>query len=137
MKLSLPEARMLLRILRKGEVPDWTPEPKEVERMSRLLRKTQREVRMLAERERLAEEQGKAREELVGVLHRLWLEAGEPSTRQMSRDLGMSHMTWHTALRCQPVPPWPTLSALVNYLDGDPEVLMPVWQKAKGKAMVS
>ena len=77
--------------------------------------------------------------ELREALHRLWEEAGEPSTRQMSRQIRpeRSHMTWHTALRCDPVPPYRTFVELVRYLDGDPGKLEELWFRAKGKPSVS
>lgn len=71
--------------------------------------------------------------ELRAALHRLWMGAGAPSSRKMAQDLGKSHMTWFTALRCDPVAPWSTFSKLVVYLDGDPGKLEDLWLRAKGK----
>lgn len=77
--------------------------------------------------------------ELREALHRLWEEAGEPSTRQMARQIEpeRSHMTWHMALRCDPVPSYRTFVELVRYLDGDPGKLEELWMRAKGKPPVS
>lgn len=77
------------------------------------------------------------RVELRVALHKLWEEAGEPSTRDLARRLGKSHMTWHTALRCDPVPPWGVFSQLVRHLDGDPGRLEDLWLRARGKPPVS
>lgn len=71
--------------------------------------------------------------ELRAALHQLWEEAGEPSSRDLARRLGKSHMTWFTALRCDPVPAWGVFSELVRHLDGDPGKLEELWMRAKGK----
>lgn len=82
----------------------------------------------------VTQELREARLELKGELYRLWEQAGEPSARQMHRDMPeRSHMTWHTALRCEPVPPWSTFARLVTYMDGDPGKLEPLWRRARGK----
>lgn len=77
-----------------------------------------------------------AAQELHKVLYGLWIQAGEPSVRQMSRDMGKSHMTWHNALRCRPLPTWKTFSQLVRYLDGEPGEHEELWQRARGETIV-
>lgn len=135
MILSLREARMLHRLAGEGTThlrdsmtaSDW--------RLAQVVRgKVEDEITELEARDRLTE----AELELRGALDRLWLEAGEPSTRQMSRQIRVngeprSNMTWHYALRCNPVPALSTLRALVSYLDGDVERFEDLWFRAKGK----
>lgn len=132
MKLTLPEARMLLSLADEGATArgDNPMSQREEQRMNRVLTKVRREVRELEANDKLTE----AEVRLRSALHMLWLSAGEPSVRQMARQIepAKSHMTWHYALKCEPVPPLSTLRALVNYLDGDVAAFERLWFEAKG-----
>ena len=132
MKLTLPEARMLLDLADEGATArgDNPLSAREEARMNRVLTKLRREVKELSAHDRLTE----AEMRLRSALHMLWLSAGEPSVRQMARQIvpAKSHMTWHYALKCEPVPPLSTLRALVTYLDGDVPAFERLWFEAKG-----
>lgn len=131
MKLTKPQARMLLKASQRG----WEELKGSLPRRDRLvmghaLTRLQQEVGELEARDRLTE----AQMELRVALHRLWLEAGEPSVRQMARQIepARSHMSWHYALKCDPVPSLGVLRALVSYLDGDLGRFEELWFRAKG-----
>lgn len=132
MKMTLVEARMLLRLAEQGEREYLDSQSRVL--ANQVLTKLRREVGDLEAEDRL----GEAELQLRRQLHLLWLLAGEPSTRQMSRQIVMSdgkrrsNMTWHYALKCNPVPHLGTLRALVSYLDGDLQVFEDLWFDAKG-----
>lgn len=137
MRLSRPEAEALYRAAKIGWVA-WQsgplpPSSREERSASRALGKLRQEIANLGQADRLSE----AQMELRAALHRLWMEAGEPSVRQMARDMGKSHMTWHNALRCEPMPSLSVFRKLVIYLDGDLTRLEPMFLEAKGKVPVS
>jgi hypothetical protein len=131
--LSLAEARLLLRMAEEGRDGMALASP-DRETAKRTLAKLRAEVQELKAEDRL----GEAQMQLRSALHLLWLSAGEPSTRQMSRQIVMpdggkrSNMTWHYALRCDPLPPLSTFRALVSYLDGDLTRFEEMWWRAKG-----
>lgn len=132
MNMTLVEARMLLRLADEGDRRLLDSTSRLV--ANRVLAKLRHEVTNLEAEDRL----GEAELELRSALHQLWLEAGEPSTRHMARQIVMpdgklrSNMTWHYALRCNPVPPLGTLRALVSYLDGDLGRFEDLWFAARG-----
>lgn len=133
MKLTLVEARMLKRLIREGRdaVDDFAWRDSRLAKT--VLGKVDREVTRLEDEDHLTEAQMQLRLQL----HRLWLEAGEPSTRQMARQIAVdgklrSNMSWHYALRCNPVPPLRVLRALVTYLEGDLGRFEDLWFQAKG-----
>jgi hypothetical protein len=132
-EMTLAEARLLLRLAEDGRERASLGSP-ERETAKRVLSKLRDTVFELKAEDRL----GEAQMELRRALHRLWLLAGEPSTRQMSRQIVMpdgetrSNMTWHYALRVDPLPPLNTLRALVLYLDGDLGQFEDMWWRAKG-----
>lgn len=132
MEMTLAEARMLYRLVDRDELERLDTSAKIV--ANRVVGKLRRGIAALEAEDRL----GEAELELRKALHMLWLQAGEPSTRQMSRQIRMpdgglrSNMTWHYALRCNPVPPLTTLRALVSYLDGDLQRFEELWFAAKG-----
>lgn len=133
MELTLAEARMLKRLVEEGREAKDDYAWRDRGLAKRVLGKVDREVTELEAADRL----GEAQMELRLQLHRLWLEAGEPSTRQMSRQIvidgkAKSNMTWHYALRCNPVPSLRTLRALVTYLEGDLGRFEELWLRAKG-----
>ena len=138
MILTLDEALMLQRLYLAGRdlLDQDHMSPSDRRLMSRVSGKVEDEITELKARDTLTE----AQMELRGELHRLWLSAGEPSTRQMSRQITepepKSNMTWHYALRCNPVPSLSTLRALVTYLDGDVGRFEELWFRAKGKTSV-
>ena len=138
MILTLGEALMLQRVYQAGRdrFDQDHMSPPERRLVQRLAGKVEDEVTELKARDTLTE----AQMELRAALHQLWLEAGEPSTRQMSRQITepeqRSNMTWHYALRCNPVPSLSTLRALVTYLDGDVGRFEELWFRAKGKTSV-
>lgn len=131
MILTLREAQILRDLANQGKVTIGQTFPPRS--LHRTLRKLEEEVRVLEARDRLSE----AQMELRAALHQLWLEAGEPSTRKMARDMGKAHMTWHYALKCDPVPSLSTFRMLVQYLDGDMVRMEELWFRAKGKVSVS
>jgi tetratricopeptide (TPR) repeat protein len=68
-------------------------------------------------------------------LQRLYTLAGRPSTRriaQTSRDQGhpISHSSVHMLLRCEKVPRWPMLQAVVAACGGDEESFRSLWGRA-------
>lgn len=133
MDMTLAEARLLLRLAESGRERASLGSP-ERETAKRVLAKLRDEVFELKAEDRL----GEAQMQLRQALHQLWLSAGEPSTRQMSRQIVLpdgqmrSNMTWHYALRADPLPPLNTLRALVLYLDGDLDRFEDMWFRAKG-----
>lgn len=135
MEMTLAEARLLLRLAEDGrERARLALASPDRETAKRVLSKLRDEVFELKAEDRL----GEAQMQLRSALHLLWLSAGEPSTRQMSRQIVMpdgqrrSNMTWHYALRADPLPPLSTLRALVSYLDGDLTSFEEMWWRAKG-----
>lgn len=125
---------MLRRLVEEGREAKDSYAWKDRGLAKQVLGKVDREVTELEAQDRL----GEAQMELRLQLHRLWLEAGEPSTRQMSRQIEVdgktrSNMTWHYALRCNPVPSLRTLRALVTYLEGDLTKFDELWWRAKGR----
>lgn len=133
MDMTLAEARLLLRLAEDGRERARLASP-DREVAKRVLAKLRSEVFDLKAEDRL----GEAQMQLRQALYRLWLLAGEPSTRQMARQIRMpdgqtrSNMTWHYALRADPLPPLNTLRALVLYLDGDLQRFEDLWFEAKG-----
>ena len=121
---------MLQRLARDGRDSLSDFAWRETRLAKQVLGKLDREVTELEAEDRLSE----AQMELRLQLHRLWLEAGEPSTRQIVTADGKrrSNMTWHYSLRCNPVPSLRTLRLLVSYLDGDLGKFEELWLRAKG-----
>jgi len=71
---------------------------------------------------------------LFNYLRRLHRLAGEPSTREIARNMGtgmISHATVHTTLRGPRVPRWPVLELVVEQLGGDVKQAKELWLSAR------
>lgn len=72
--------------------------------------------------------------ELRARIQRLHREAGEPSTRQLERQIGrgvISHTTVHGVLRCEKTPTWGPLELVVEALNGDIDEFQRLWQAVR------
>ncbi|MEU7368568.1 hypothetical protein AB0B92_23975 [Streptomyces hygroscopicus] len=71
--------------------------------------------------------------ELRSRLQRIRREAGDPSTREISRKAhgAVSHTTAHHVLRCQTVPSWGSLEPVVAALGGDIAEFKKLWIAAR------
>jgi hypothetical protein len=65
--------------------------------------------------------------DLSAALRRLHRQAGEPSTRTISRAVGYSHTTVAQALNGSRCPSWPLLEKVVIYLGGTPAEFLRRW----------
>jgi tetratricopeptide (TPR) repeat protein len=78
---------------------------------------------------------GDPRQTLFRELRQLHRQAGEPSSRQLARDLGrgvLSHTTINAVLRCARVPRWRSLEMVAGALGGDIELFRDLWTAARG-----
>jgi hypothetical protein len=64
----------------------------------------------------------------VKALQTLWHHAGEPPTRVIAACIGPSHSTVNDALRGHRVPSWDACRQIIEYLSGNPDEFLPLWQ---------
>lgn len=68
---------------------------------------------------------------LFDQLRRLHIEAGEPSSRHIARQAGISHDTVHRTLTGPALPRWTNVELVVHALDGDVEAYRARWLAAR------
>lgn len=74
-----------------------------------------------------------ALDELCAALRRLQLQAGEPSTRDIAKEISYSHTTVAQILNGTKCPKWPTLNAVVLHLGGNPDEFKKLWVAARSR----
>jgi len=64
---------------------------------------------------------------MAAALRHLHRHAGEPTTREIGKEIGYSHTTVAQALKGSRCPSWPVIEKIVKRLGGNPEEFRPFW----------
>ena len=71
--------------------------------------------------------------ELCAALRQLLLQAGEPSTRDIAREINYSHTTVAQVLNGSKCPKWPPLFAVISHLGGNAGDFKQLWVAARSQ----